>query len=104
MVQQKLRGPVKKDAGGKVEPLRHSLAHLMAYAVQEMFPGTNFGIGPVIENGFYYDFDFGTAKPRETPASDAGAQRETARNVIGPDDLPKNRKKDARVCPPKSCF
>ena len=93
MVQQKLRGPVKKDAGGKVEPLRHSLAHLMAYAVQEMFPGTNFGIGPVIENGFYYDFDFGTAKPRETPASDAGAQRETARNVIGPDDLPKIEKR-----------
>ena len=93
MVQQKLRGPVKKDAGGKVEPLRHSLAHLMAYAVQEMFPGTNFGIGPVIENGFYYDFDFGIAKPRETPASDAGAQRETARNVIGPDDLPKIEKR-----------
>ena len=93
MVQQKLRGPVKKDAGGKVEPLRHSLAHLMAYAGQEMFPGTNFGIGPGIENGFYYDFDFGTAKPRETPASDAGAQRETARNVIGPDDLPKIEKR-----------
>ena len=93
MVQQKLRGPVKKDAGGKVEPLRHSLAHLMAYAVQEMFPGTNFGIGPVIENGFYYDFDFGIAKPRETPASDAGAQRETARNVIGPDDMPKIEKR-----------
>lgn len=37
--------------------MRHSLAHLMAYAVQEMYPGVKFGIGPVIENGFYYDFD-----------------------------------------------
>jgi len=32
------------------------LAHIMAYAVQELFPGTKFGIGPAIENGFYYDF------------------------------------------------
>jgi threonyl-tRNA synthetase len=36
---------------------RHSSSHLMAYAVQELFPGTKFGIGPAIENGFYYDFD-----------------------------------------------
>ena len=37
--------------------MRHSLAHIMAEAVQEMFPEVQFGIGPVIENGFYYDFD-----------------------------------------------
>ncbi|UCD59110.1 MAG: threonine--tRNA ligase, partial [Candidatus Hydrogenedentota bacterium] len=36
---------------------RHSSSHLMAYAVQELFPGTKFGIGPAIEGGFYYDFD-----------------------------------------------
>ena len=36
--------------------LRHSTAHLMAHAVQELFPGTQVTIGPVIENGFYYDF------------------------------------------------
>ena len=36
---------------------RHSSSHLMAYAVQELFPGTKFAIGPAIENGFYYDFD-----------------------------------------------
>ena len=42
---------------GKIEIIRHSLAHIMAYAVQELFPGTKFGIGPAIENGFYYDFD-----------------------------------------------
>ena len=42
----------------KIETIRHSLAHLMALAIQELFPGTKFGIGPAIENGFYYDFQF----------------------------------------------
>ena len=37
----------------------HSSAHLMAEAIEELFPGTKFGIGPAIENGFYYDVDFG---------------------------------------------
>lgn len=37
--------------------LRHSTTHIMAQAVKRLFPGTKLGIGPVIENGFYYDFD-----------------------------------------------
>jgi len=37
--------------------MRHSAAHVMAEAVLSIFPGTKFGIGPAIENGFYYDFD-----------------------------------------------
>jgi threonyl-tRNA synthetase len=41
----------------KLEILRHSTSHLMALAVLELFPNVKFGIGPVIENGFYYDFD-----------------------------------------------
>lgn len=45
-----------RDAEG-VEILRHSCAHLMAMAVQELFPGTQVTIGPVVDNGFYYDFD-----------------------------------------------
>ena len=45
-----------RDAEG-VEVLRHSCAHLMAMAVQDLFPGTQVTIGPVIENGFFYDFD-----------------------------------------------
>ncbi len=57
----------------KIETIRHSLAHILAAAVQEMYPGTKFGIGPSIENGFYYDFDF--------PQS------------ISPTDLPKIEKK-----------
>ncbi|MGB4253884.1 MAG: threonine--tRNA ligase [Minisyncoccales bacterium] len=42
----------------KIETVRHSLAHILAYAIRELYPGVKFGIGPVIENGFYYDFDF----------------------------------------------
>jgi len=41
-----------------IETIRHSLSHVMAHAVQELYPGTKFGIGPAIENGFYYDFEF----------------------------------------------
>ena len=42
--------------------MRHTLSHVLAAAVKEMYPGVKFGIGPAIENGFYYDFDFGTEK------------------------------------------
>ena len=37
----------------------HSSAHLMAEAIEALYPGTKFGIGPAIENGFYYDIDLG---------------------------------------------
>lgn len=40
-----------------VEVIRHSAAHIMAHAVQDLFPGVKFGIGPAIKDGFYYDFD-----------------------------------------------
>jgi threonyl-tRNA synthetase len=49
-----------KSAEG-IDTIRHSTAHLMAMAVQELFPGTQVTIGPVIEHGFYYDF--GTDRP-----------------------------------------
>ena len=41
----------------KLERMRHSAAHVMAQAVQFLFPEAKFGIGPAIENGFYYDFE-----------------------------------------------
>ena len=44
-----------KDKEG-LEVIRHDAAHIMAMAVQELYPGTQVTIGPVIENGFYYDF------------------------------------------------
>ncbi|ODU09134.1 MAG: threonine--tRNA ligase [Rubrivivax sp. SCN 71-131] len=46
-----------KDADG-LDVLRHSTAHLLAYAVKELFPDAQVTIGPVIENGFYYDFAY----------------------------------------------
>ncbi len=56
------------------EMMRHSLSHVLALAVQELYPKVKFGIGPAIDNGFYYDFDFGKTK-------------------ISDDDLPKIEKK-----------
>src|SRR2546426_9023793 len=44
------------DSSEGVDILRHSTAHLMAQAVQSLFPGTQVTIGPTIEHGFYYDF------------------------------------------------
>jgi len=46
-----------KDADG-LDLIRHSTAHLLAYAVKELFPDAQVTIGPVIENGFYYDFSY----------------------------------------------
>lgn len=48
----------KKAQKPSIEVIRHSTAHLLAAAVLNLYPGTKFGIGPVIENGFYYDFEF----------------------------------------------
>ncbi|MDR4988822.1 MAG: threonine--tRNA ligase, partial [Bacteroidales bacterium] len=46
------------DSDGK-STMWHSSAHLMAAAIEELYPGTKFGIGPDVENGFYYDIDLG---------------------------------------------
>ena len=53
--ESKVRVITSKDKEG-LDVLRHDAAHIMAMAVQELFPGTQVTIGPVIENGFYYDF------------------------------------------------
>ena len=45
--------------------MRHSLAHIMATAIQHLWPEAKFGVGPVIENGFYYDIDIGESKISE---------------------------------------
>lgn len=46
----------------ELEKMRHTLSHVLAAAVQELYPTAQFGIGPAIDNGFYYDIDFGDAK------------------------------------------
>lgn len=47
-------------ADEKLQTIRHSCAHVMAEAILKLFPGTKIAIGPAIDNGFYYDFDFPT--------------------------------------------
>jgi threonyl-tRNA synthetase len=54
-----------------LELIRHDAAHVMAEAVQELYPGTKVTIGPPIENGFYYDFDF----PDDVRVTDADLER-----------------------------
>jgi threonyl-tRNA synthetase len=51
--------------------IRHDAAHVMAEAVQELYPGTKVTIGPAIENGFYYDFDF----PADVKVTDADLEK-----------------------------
>jgi threonyl-tRNA synthetase len=65
--------PVRAESAEGLDVLRHSTAHLMAQAVQSLFPGTQVTIGPTIEDGFFYDF----APPRP----------------FTPDDLPKIEQK-----------
>lgn len=62
----------------RVEIMRHSAAHLLAAAVLKMFPEAKFGIGPVIENGFYYDFDL----PRTLIPEDLAILEKTMRDLI----------------------
>lgn len=67
-----------------VYAMRHSLAHIMATAIQHLWPDTKFGVGPVIENGFYYDVDLGEFK-----ISEADFKRiETEMKKIIKQDLP----------------
>ena len=66
----------------KLEIMRHSAAHVLAEAVQSIFPDAKFGIGPAIENGFYYDFDLprsltpGDLPLIETKMSEISAQNQ----------------------------
>ena len=70
-----------------LEILRHSTSHLMAQAVQELYPGAQVTIGPVIENGFYYDFSY---KRPFTPEDLAAIEKRMAEIVKK--DLPVHRK------------
>ena len=53
---------MKNIENNKLETLRHSLSHIMAAAVLKLWPKVKFAIGPVVDNGFYYDIDFGKTK------------------------------------------
>ena len=62
----------------KLEKVRHSAAHVMAEAVQSLFPEAKFGIGPAIENGFYYDFEL----PRPLTLEDLPLIESKMREII----------------------
>jgi threonyl-tRNA synthetase len=67
-----------KDPDG-LEVLRHSTAHLLAYAVKELFPDAQVTIGPVIEDGFYYDFSYKRPFTPEDLAAIEGRMAELAK-------------------------
>lgn len=73
---------VTRKSPEALELIRHDTAHILAMAVQELFPGTQITIGPVIENGFYYDFY------REKPFStdDLAAIEQKMHDIIDRDD------------------
>jgi threonyl-tRNA synthetase len=62
----------------KLELLRHSTAHVLAAAVLEMFPEAKFGVGPAVENGFYYDFEL----PRTLIPEDLPLLEEKMKTII----------------------
>ena len=70
-----------------LETLRHSVSHIMADAVKKLYPGVKLGIGPAIEDGFYYDFDFSEC---DMDPSEGG-------RFLTPDDLPRIEKEMARI-------
>src|SRR5438552_17347020 len=58
--------------------LRHSTSHIMAAAIQQMFPDVKFGIGPPIKNGFYYDMQL----PRQLIPDDLGEIERSMREIV----------------------
>ena len=55
MSDEQLTGLEEPEITGDLETLRHSTAHIMAHAIQRLWPDAQFGIGPNVEDGFYYD-------------------------------------------------
>jgi threonyl-tRNA synthetase len=70
-----------QKSGEQLEKMRHSASHVMAEAVQCLFPGAKFGIGPMIENGFYYDFEL----PRALAPEDLPVIENKMREIISQD-------------------
>ncbi|HWE62610.1 MAG TPA: threonine--tRNA ligase [Chloroflexota bacterium] len=71
-------GDVQSSGVSELDAMRHSLAHIMAEAVLQIFPDARLGIGPWIENGFYYDFDL----PRPLTPDDLAKIEELMRQRI----------------------
>ena len=87
---------IEKDCSVKIftsknkeglETIRHDTAHILAMAVQELFPGTQVTIGPVIENGFYYDF----ARKEPFTEEDLKKIEEKMKQIIDRDEKQKEK-------------
>jgi threonyl-tRNA synthetase len=70
------------DSHARLDVMRHSAAHVLAKAVQRLYPGSKLGIGPVIENGFYYDIDI----PAKISEDDLPRIEEAMRAIIAADE------------------
>lgn len=77
---------MSQKVDSQLDVMRHSTSHVMAEAVQSLFPGAKFGIGPTIEDGFYYDFDL----PRPLAPEDLPAIEAKMRQIVS-QDLPFTR-------------
>ena len=80
------------DKEKELEIMRHSLSHVMAAAVKELWPNVKFAIGPAIENGFYYDFDFGENTKRTKKENTKGTKENEVKR-ISENDLAKIEEK-----------
>ena len=78
LMPETLEVVMSNEANKALETVRHSLSHVMAEAVTILFPGTKFGIGPAIDNGFYYDMEL----PRPITDEDLPAIESTMRKII----------------------
>lgn len=66
----------------QLHPMRHSLAHILATALTRLYPGVKLGVGPVVENGFYYDIDLGDRQLSEEDFAKIEAEMQ---KIIGED-------------------
>ena len=73
---------ITKNSDEGLQTLRHSVAHLMAWAVQDLYPGVKFAFGPAIESGFYYDFDRGEPFTEEELATIEKRMSELAQQKV----------------------
>ena len=65
-----------------IETIRHSLSHILAAAVLELYPDAKLGIGPAIENGFYYDFDLSkNLTPEDLPKIESKMKELIAKDI-----------------------
>ena len=73
---------ITRNSDQGLQTLRHTVAHLMAWAVQDLYPGVKFAFGPAIESGFYYDFDRGEPFTEEELTTIENRMRELAQQKV----------------------